>query len=167
MCARGQAAQVQVEGWKEPVFLLAEDLALLETLETGLIPAVWQPIDRFTQEEVTFLAPLDIVSARGRAKTLFDFEYIWEVYKPAEKRRWGYYTLPILWGDSLVARIDPKLDRQSGTLVINGFWMEDEATGSDPAFAAALGRGLERLARFVHARHLDLARLPKDLTHLL
>src|SRR5207248_1030717 len=82
------------------------------------------------------------VSTRGRASWLFDFEYLWEVYKPAAKRRWGYYTLPILYGDRLVARLDPKLDRTTSTLVINGFWLEEYAPVECPGFAAALARGL-------------------------
>ena len=102
------------------------------------------------------MAPLEIVSARGRAKEVFGFDYIWEVYKPLELRRWGYYTLPILYGDNLVARLDPKLERKTGTLVINGFWLEDDAPADDPAFADALGKGLARFAAFVGARQVDV-----------
>ena len=104
---------------------------LLATLAADQVPAAWQPLVTTTLDEVTFLAPLDIVSARGRAKVWFDFEYIWEVYKPAHQRRWGYYTLPILYGDRLVARFDPKLDRTTNTLVINGMWLEDDALAED------------------------------------
>ena len=89
----------------------------------------------------SFLAPLDPVSARGRAKPLFDFEYVWEVYKPVDQRRWGYYTLPVLWGDRLVARFDSKLDRSTDTLVINGLWLEDGALARDAAFADGDARG--------------------------
>jgi uncharacterized protein YcaQ len=99
---------------------------------------------------------LEIVSARGRAKELFGFDYIWEVYKPLELRRWGYYTLPILYGDDLVARLDPKLDRKTGTLIINGFWLEEDAPADDPAFADALGKGLARFAAFVGARQTNI-----------
>ena len=98
------------------------------------------------------LSPFDnLICDRKRTKLLFDFEYIREVYKPADQRRWGYYTLPILWHDRLVARIDPKLERASGTLTINGFWLEDEATGGDQEFAAALCRGLVRFMRYLDA----------------
>ena len=99
--------------------------ALIEALEGGRIPAAWAPLETTTEEEATFLSPLDPVSARGRAKPLFGFDYVWEVYKPVEKRTFGYYTMPILWGDRLVGRFDPKLDRSTGTLVINGLWLED------------------------------------------
>jgi uncharacterized protein YcaQ len=107
-------------------------------------------------DEVTFLAPLEIVSARGRAKQVFGFDYVWEVYKPVEQRRWGYYVLPILYGDDLVARLDPKLDRTTMTLHINGFWLEEDTPVNDPAFADALGKGLARFANFVGAKKVDI-----------
>ena len=68
------------------------------------------------------------------------------------KRRWGYYTLPVPYGDRLVARLDPRFERQSGRLVVNGFGLEDPATGRDEAFASALRPGMQRLAEFVGAQ---------------
>ncbi len=150
---------VNVEGSKDRWVALGSDLPLLEALETGRIPAQWAALGINTRQEVTFLAPLEIVSARGRAKQLFGFEYIWEVYKPLEKRRWGYYTLPILYGDSLVARIDLKLERKTGTLQIKGFWLENEDSAEDADFADAFGRGLARFAVFVKARAVDTSLL--------
>jgi uncharacterized protein YcaQ len=137
--------------------VLGEDVKLLKTLEAGKIPKAWNPIGPNTLDEVSFLAPLDIVSARGRAKKVFDFEYLWEVYKPLEQRRWGYYTLPILYGDDLVARLDPKLDRATMTLQVKGFWYEDDAPVKDPAFATALASGLLRFANFVEAKKINIS----------
>lgn len=148
----GMFEQVQVDGWRETFLVLAGDIAALDSLEKGKIPRGWNPKETTTLEEVAFLSPLDIVSARGRAKKLFDFEYIWEVYTPAHKRRWGYYVLPILYGDDLVARLDPKLDRKTMTLEILGFWHEPDAPVKDIQFANALAKGLIRFARFVEAR---------------
>ncbi len=72
--------------------------------------------------------------------------------------------MPVLYSDRLVARIDPKLERQTGTLRINGFWPEDASLVDDPAFAAALARGLSRFARFHAARTVALDALhPEDL----
>ncbi len=88
---------------------------------------------------------------------LFDFEYLWEVYKPVHQRRWGYYTLPILYGDELVARIDPKLDRPSRTLQIKGFWHEDGAFLKAPAFASAFANGLLRFAEFLGAQRINIS----------
>ena len=110
-----------------------------------------------TDDEATFLSPLDPVSARGRAKPLFGFDYVWEVYKPVEKRSFGYYTMPILWGDRLVGRFDPKLDRTTGTLVILGLWLEDEALARNAAFGDALVAGMKRLIRLLDAKRLDIA----------
>jgi uncharacterized protein YcaQ len=152
----GMLRQVQVEGGRETYLVLGEDIPALVLLEKGRIPKGWNPKETTTLEEVTFLAPLDIVSARGRAKKLFDFEYTWEVYTPAHKRRWGYYVLPILYGDDLVARLDPKLDRTTMTLEIRGFWHEDDAPVKDADFADALAKGLVRFAKFLDAKKISL-----------
>jgi uncharacterized protein YcaQ len=148
----GVLRQIQVEGLRETYLVLAEDVPALESLAKGKLPKGWKPKEVSTLEEVTFLAPLDIVSARGRAKKVFDFEYLWEVYKPVHQRRWGYYVLPILYGDDLVARLDPKLDRTTMTLEIKGFWHEDDAPVKDAEFADALAKGLARFAKFVGAK---------------
>jgi uncharacterized protein len=153
---QSQVVPIQVEGSKERWLTLHTNLPLVESLESGHIPPPWQPC-LTTGEEVVFLAPLDIVSARGRAAWLFDFEYIWEVYKPAAQRRWGYYTLPILYGDRLVARLDPRLERDTNTLVINGFWLEGDAPQDSPEFAGALARGLARFAAFLKAQRVQIA----------
>jgi uncharacterized protein YcaQ len=152
---REVVSQLKVEGSAETWLALTEDVPLLDSLESGHIPESWQPIDSSTVDEVTFLAPLEMVSARGRAKQVFDFDYVWEVYKPVHQRRWGYYTLPILYGDDLVARLDPKLDRRTNTLHILSFWLEDDAP-KDEAFANALGRGLARFAKLVGAKRVEM-----------
>ena len=155
--ASGVLAQVQVEGGRETYLVLAEDVPALDSLEKGKIPKGWNPKETTTLEEVTFLSPLDIVSARGRAQKLFDFDYKWEVYVPAPKRRWGYYVLPILYGDDLVARLDPKLNRETMTLQIKGFWYEDDAPVKDMYFANALAKGLGRFAKFVEAKKINVS----------
>jgi uncharacterized protein len=155
MRASGEITPVKIDSSKDTHYILTENLPLLEAVQRGEIPPEWRPLDTTTDDEAVFLAPLDMVSARGRAKTLFDFDYIWEVYKPAEKRRWGYYTLPVLYQDRLVARIDPKLDRPTKTLQIKGLWLEPEVSGGDPVFAAAMARGLRNFAAFTGAQHVD------------
>jgi hypothetical protein len=153
----GTLELVQIEGGRDAYLVLAEDVPVLDSLENGRLPKGWKAKDTTTLEEVTFLSPLDIVSARGRAKKLFDFEYKWEVYTPLHLRRWGYYVLPILYGDDLVARLDLKLDRTSMTLEIKGFWLEEGAPAKDLDFANALAKGLARFARFVQAQKVDLS----------
>ena len=163
LLAGGEVIEVRVEGWKPVHYALAEDAQLLLDLSAGRVPAAWTPSATTTQEEVVFLSPLDPVSARGRARVLFGFDYVWEVYKPMEKRRFGYYVLPVLWGDRLVARFDSKLDRPSNTFVILGLWLEDEALGRDEAFAAALAAGMRRFVAFLGADKLDAAAIGEPL----
>jgi uncharacterized protein YcaQ len=155
--------EVKVEGWKAMHYALSSDVEVLDDLIAGRVPEAWTPLETTTNEEVVFLSPLDPVSARGRAKLLFGFEYIWEVYKPKEKRKFGYYTLPVLWGDRLVARFDSKLDRPTNTFIILGFWLEDGALGNDEPFAKALARGFERFVRFLGASKLDAGAIQESL----
>ena len=96
-------------------------------------------------------------------RRLFDFDYLWEVYVPAAKRRWGYYVLPILYGDRLVGRIEPRIERRTKSLEIVGLWWEPDfdplaQEGFVEAFAAAVEAhrafgGLERVSFPRAVRH--------------
>jgi hypothetical protein len=163
MLADGDLIEVQVEGWTAVHYALGSDAKVLRDLSAGRIPKAWTPLETTTTEEVVFLAPLDQVSARGRAKVLFGFDYVWEVYKPEHQRKFGYYTMPILWGDRLVARFDSKLDRTTNTVVILGLWLEDKALGKDEAFAEALACGFARFVTFLGARKLDAKAIREPL----
>jgi uncharacterized protein YcaQ len=163
LLADGDIVEVKVQGWKAMHHALSTDVDTLVELSAGRVPKAWMPVDTTTSEEVVFLAPLDHVSARGRAKVVFGFDYVWEVYKPEHKRKFGYYTLPILWGDRLVARFDSKLDRTTNTFVILGLWLEDEALGKDEAFAEALACGFARFVAFLDASKLDAEAIREPL----
>ena len=163
LLADGEIMEVQVEGWTAVHYALGRDAKLLRDLSAGRVPKAWKPLETTTTEEVVFLAPLDHVSARGRAKVLFDFDYVWEVYKPVHQRKYGYYTLPILWGDQIVARFDSKLDRTTNTFVILGLWLENKALGKDEAFAEALARGFARFVKFLSASQLDAKAIREPL----
>ena len=79
-----------------------------------------------------------------------------EVYKPQHQRKFGYYTLPVLWDDQFVARFDSKLDRTTNTFVILGLWLDDRTLGKNEAFAEALARGFARFVKFLDAGRLDV-----------
>lgn len=155
MADAGQLLRVQVDGWKGVFYALADGAPLLNDLIAGRVPKAWKPIGPTTEQETTLLAPLDVVSSRGRAKQVFNFDYKWEVYTPEPQRKYGYYALPILWKDILPARVDLKFDRPNNTLVVKGLWLEEASTGKDEAFAHALAAGLHHFTRFVGAEKLD------------
>lgn len=90
MLADSDIIEVKFEGWKALQHALGRDAKTLRDLSAGRVPKAWIPLETTTIEEVVFLAPLDQVSARGRAKVLFGFDYVWEVYKPARQRKFGY-----------------------------------------------------------------------------
>jgi len=163
MLADGDLIEVQVEGWKQLHYALGSEAKTLRDLSAGRVPKAWTPLEKTTTEEVVFLSPLDPVSARGRAKVLFGFDYVWEVYKPEHQRKFGYYTLPILWGDQLVARFDSKLDRATDTFVILGLWLEDQVLGKDEAFAEALALGFARFVTFLGASKMDVKAIREPL----
>jgi uncharacterized protein YcaQ len=92
---------------------------------------------------------------------VFDFDYVWELFHPPEKRRWGWYVLPILFRDRLVGRIEPRIDRDAGTVEIIGLWWEDSldprrADGFVDAMREALAAYLEfaRAGKLEWPRHL-------------
>lgn len=154
-----RAVPIRVEGVRDQYYAPTEDVPLLTSLSAGRVPLAWKTSHATTLDEVIFLSPLDNLLDRRRTLALFDFEYVWEIYKKPAQRRWGRYTLPVLYGDKLVARLDPKLHRTTGTLAIEGFWLEDQATARNRAFGAALTHGLARLAAFLGATQIEYAPL--------
>lgn len=159
--------EVSVEGWKGPRWALGRDREVLEELSAGRVPTGWEPLETTTAEEATFLSPLDPVSARGWAKMLFDFDYKWEVYTPAAQRRFGYYALPILWRDRLVARFDSRLERGTGTLVVLGLWLEDAQLVHDAAFQGAMRLGMARFLAFLGAERVNAKAIAPRLRTLM
>jgi uncharacterized protein len=148
----GRLEEVSVEGERIPLVLRTEELPRLDEVESGGVPRDWRPLE--ATPEVRFLGPLDIVFTRGRALGLFGFEYLWEVYKPAAKRRWGYYVLPVLLDDRLVGRVDPSFDREGAVLRIERAWWE---AGTElGTVAEPFARGIQRMADRLGARRIRL-----------
>jgi hypothetical protein len=93
------------------------------------------------------LSPLDrLVHDRKRMAELFEFDYQLEMFKPAAKRRWGYYALPILYGDCLVGKVDARADRKAGVLVVNAIHEDEPFTKT---MTAAVEREIKDLARWL------------------
>jgi len=164
---RGDLLPVTVEGVRGTRFVPATEEDRLEAAEREA--AAGEP-PAGTRAGVAFLAALDpLVWDRDLLRSLYGFDYIWEVYVPAAKRRWGYYVLPVLYGDRLVGRIEPRIERKTDTLRIAGLWWEGgfdpvEEPGFAAAFRAAIDAhrrfgGVRRLAWPREARHRELGRL--------
>ena len=113
------AFEVDVEGVRWPCYLRSADRLVLEQV-------LEQPPDGHEPPpRAAILAPLDnLMWDRRYLKELFGFEYLWEVYKPVVERRWGYYVLPILYGDRFIARFEPGRDKSSEALTIQNWWWE-------------------------------------------
>ncbi len=155
LTADGTFAPVQIVGVKSPYYLLAEDVPLLEQLASTPLAD-----DPQAALNLQFIAPLDnLMWERGRIADLFEFDYIWEVYVPAVKRRWGYYVLPILYGNQLVGRLDPKAERKAKRLLIHSLHLEPAHAhlASDPAFRSALAAALHRFMHLNGATQLAIS----------
>jgi uncharacterized protein len=141
---KGDLIPVVVPGVKGAWHLHPDDLATLEKLEQG----GWKP-------RTTLLSPFDpLIADRGRTKLMWDFDFAIEIYVPKDKRKFGYYVLPILMGDQLIGRIDPAMDRKSGVLTINGIWAEARAP-KDKVTGAVVRSTIEDLAKFLGAAKID------------
>jgi uncharacterized protein YcaQ len=141
LVADGSLVPVAIKGIRGPRYLPSEEQPRLEQAEREVAAAL---APGGAAAGVAFLAALDpFVWDRDFLRSLYAFDYVWEVYVPAAKRRWGYYVLPILFGDRLVGRIEPRIERRTGTLRIVGLWWEEgfeplAAEGFVDAFAAAV-----------------------------
>lgn len=134
---------VEIDGIRRPWYILAEDE---DALTNALRPPLPLPVAHF-------LAPLDpLVYDRDRNLDLWNFEYTWEVYTPAARRRWGYYVLPIAYGDRIVGRIDPKIDRRTGTLTILSLRLEPGVR--EAQVGPAIVTRLKKYARFLDATQI-------------
>lgn len=155
----GTVVPLQIEGTRRPYFLLAEDVDRLRRQGEGA------PEEANADAPVRFLPPLDnLLWRRERLADVFGFAYRWEVYVPAAKRMYGYYTMPILAGDRLIGRMNPLLDRNAGRLIVNLLHLERGVTPT-PRLRAALRDALEGFARLHGASKLTIGR--SRPTHLL
>jgi uncharacterized protein YcaQ len=131
----GEVVEVSVDGRGEEILY-----ARPETLEEAGVASA--------SERCVLLSPFDnLIIQRERTQRLFGFDYTLECYLPEAKRKYGYFVFPILFGDRLVGRLDPKADRKPSTLILRSLCFEPSFDASD-AVLAALAETLARFARF-------------------
>ncbi len=142
----GALVPVDVEGVRGTRFVLEEELSLLQA------PPEPTP-------SVAFIAPFDsLLWDTTLLASLFDFDYVWEGFFPRTKRRWGYYVLPIIFGDRFVGRIEPRIERDDGVVQVLDIWWEDGfAPHRAVGFVDAMHDALRAYLRFADAERLEWA----------
>jgi uncharacterized protein YcaQ len=140
----GALVPVDVEGVRGKRLVLREELALLQA------PPEPTP-------SVAFVAPFDsLLWDNALVASLFDFDYVWEGFFPPAKRRWGWYVLPISFGDRFVGRIEPRIDRDRARVeVLNVWWEDGFAPRSAKGFVDAMRDALRAYLRFAGAERLE------------
>jgi len=137
---------VSVDGVRLPLYMRSENSVTLNRIvDCG------PPLPR-----AVIVAPLDnLLWDRRFVEQLFGFHYRWEVYKPVAERRFGYYVLPILYGDRFVARFEPGRDKKSGALMIKNWWWESGVTPSE-GMLSALSCCFERFLSYLGTDDLQV-----------
>ena len=132
-----------VEGIRFPLYFLTEDLPLAEAV-------LADAVDR--KPRLEFLAPLDpMLWDRKLIEAVWDYRYSWEIYTPAPKRKFGYYVLPMVYGEKMAGRIEAAADRKTETLVIKNIWYEP-GIRQTKKLNAAVDAAIRRLAKFNDCR---------------
>ena len=137
--AAGAILPVRVEGIRTPFYYRSEDEPLMRDVIADRTDA---------RPRLEFLAPLDpMLWDKTMVDALWGFRYAWEIYTPADKRKYGYYTLPVLWGDRFIGRIDAAADHRNRVLSVRNIWYEPDVRPTK-TLGTAFDRTLNRFARF-------------------
>ena len=139
---------VGIDGLESHSFYMRQhDLAQLEKVSKGRQP----------KSGAAIIAALDnFMWDRKLINMIFDFEYVWEVYKPAAKRKYGYYVLPIVYGDRFVARFEPGFDRKTGAFSIQNWWWESGVDTANTAMLEALRTCIAAFTKYLGAKEVSL-----------
>jgi uncharacterized protein YcaQ len=138
LAAEGHLLEISVEGWDAPVYAHPEHSGLLACAASGQLSA----------SLTTLLSPFDaLIWDRRRTRELFDFDFTLECYLPAEKRRYGYFCLPVLQRGRLVGRADAKAHRQAGLFEVKTLYLEPGVTMTDE-LQADIQDALQRCAEW-------------------
>lgn len=137
LLARGEILPIRVEGVCDALYIRAEDEPTLTLARS----------DARCTPRCEVIAPLDpLMWDRKLIRALFGFDYTWEIYTPAEKRKFGYYVLPLLWGEGFAGRVEAVADAQASVLRVRHIWLEDGVRRTK-TLDAALAGCMKRLAR--------------------
>ena len=135
LCQEEKITVVEIEGIRYPFYICQQDRKLLEAAK-----------EEGKSSRLEFLAPLDpMLWDRDLIKAVFGFDYSWEIYIPKEKRRYGYYVLPVLYGQRFIGRMEPIL--KDGRLEVKGLWLE-KGVRKSKKLNRALNARLKRFAKF-------------------
>jgi uncharacterized protein len=148
LAEKGQLVGVSIEGLgRKEFYVRRDDMPALEAAAQA--PGSGQG--------AALIAPLDnLMWDRNLIEMLFDFYYSWEVYLPAARRQYGYYVLPVLYGDRLVARMDPEFDRAGKVVTIKNWWWENGVNFRDESMLSALEECLSAFGNYLEAVEIRL-----------
>jgi uncharacterized protein YcaQ len=142
--SRIHRVQVEALGGKDERYIHDEDISLLESMNSD----AWQP-------RMSLLAPFDnLIVGRARTNRLFGFDYVHEQFLPKEKRKFGTFVLPILWGDSLIGRTDLRTDRENEKLLVNSVHAQRGAP-SDKETSLKIAETIRDFADFLGAKEVE------------
>ena len=142
----GKISPVVVEGIKQPFYYRTDDSELMRDVLEGTADL---------KPRMSFIAPLDpLMWDKSLVLALWGYQYSWEIYTPATKRRYGYYTLPILFGDRFVGRIEAVPDRKTGVLVVRNVWWEDGIRRTKKLYST-LEQTLKKFAKFNDCKEIE------------
>jgi uncharacterized protein YcaQ len=148
LSAEGKLTRAEVEGWDEPAYMHPDLVPRAKRIAGGQLRA----------QRTTFLSPFDpIIWDRSRVKALFGFDYRIETYTPEAKRRYGYFTLPILHRNSLVGRLDAKAYRKEGRFSVKALHLEPGVAPSQDLIAGIVG-ALRDCATWHHTPEVEILR---------
>jgi uncharacterized protein YcaQ len=152
---RGEVIPVRIEGLKPRFYLRRSD-------EPRFRAVLAQDADAEPSYRAAIIAPLDnLIWDRRLALELFGFEYVWEVYKPAAERRYGYYVLPILYGDRFIARFEPSRETDDDVLRIEHWWWEPNVERTE-TMLTALREGFQRFLAYLNADTLQITERARE-----
>jgi hypothetical protein len=143
------------EALKGDWYIHTNDVPLLEAIQAGEFSG-----------KTTLLSPFDnLICDRDRTEALFDFYYRIEIYVPKDKRQYGYYVLPILHGDRLIGRIDPRMDRKTGIFHVQNMYAEPTAP-KNKRLVRQIQQSVESLAGFLGADAIEWNNVPDEWSAL-